>query len=451
MGFHTYRESTTPAAHAAPRYTAPMQRRAFLGTPLLAPALFARLREAIGELDLISTHEHLLSEQERYASQPDFFVLADHYAINDVVSAGMPADTLVQLRDRRSTAAARWRLFEPWWRHARFTGYGQALRIAVRDLYGIAEVSADNAEQLNGAIAAANKPGLYRDILKRRMKLKYGVLDDYWRGEPVRPDPEYFRLARKFDWFCTPANAAAVKRMEEVTGVSITSLDGLVAALERRFQQSREAGLAAVKSTIAYQREILFANPSKTEAAAAFDALMRGNTAARRPLEDYMYRQVLGLAESHGLPFQIHTGIQAGNSNVIANTRPMLAANLLRDYPGLRFDLFHTGWPWPNEVMAMAKMFPNAYADFCWTHILSPASARQALDEMIGAVPSNKILGFGGDYRHVELTYAHSVIARDNIARVLAARVEEKEIGEDEALGLARAFLYDNPATLFGP
>lgn len=433
----------------ARRYTAPMDRRTFLGTPLAATALFARLRQAVGELDLISTHEHLLSEEERYASQPDFFVLADHYAISDVISAGLPADGLIQLRDRKLSAAERWSLFEPWWRHVRHTGYGQALRIAVRDIYNTPEPGAGNIEKLNAAIAAANRPGLYRDILKRRMRLRFGVLDDYWRGEPVRPDPEYFRLARKFDWFCTPANAAAVKHMEEVTGVSITSLDGLVRALERRFQQSLEAGLTAVKSTIAYQRELLFEDASKERAAGAFDALMRGDASRRRPLEDYMFRQVLRLAEAHDLTFQIHTGIQAGNSNIIANTRPLLTANLLRDYPRVRFDLFHTGWPWTNEVMAMAKMFPNAYADFCWTHILSPASARQALDEMIGAVPANKILGFGGDYRHVELTYAHSVIARDNITQVLAARVERKEMSEDEALALARAFLHDNPARLF--
>ena len=100
--------------------------------------------------------------------------------------------------------------------------------------------------------------------------------------------------------------------------------------------------------------------------------------------------------------------------------------------------------------MAIAKMFPNAFVDFCWTHILSPASARRALDEIIDAVPANKILGFGGDYRHVELSFAHSLIARDNIARVLSARVENHLLSEDDALLLARSFLHDNPAALFG-
>ena len=427
-----------------------MQRRTFLGSPLAAPAMFARLREAVGALELISTHEHLLSEEERYGSQPDFFVLADHYAINDLASAGLPAEDMVKLRDRKTPAAERWRLIAPWWTHIRWTGYGEALRIALRDIYGVAEVNAGNIERVNAVIAAANKPGLYHDILKRRMRLRYAVLDDYWRGEPVRPDPAYFRLARKFDWFCTPADAKAVKRMEEVTGVPVTSVDGLVQALEKRFEQSLAAGLTAVKSTIAYQRDLTFEDASEQRAAGAFDALMRGDASRRRPLEDYMFRQVLRLAEAHGLPFQIHTGIQAGNSNVIANTRPLQVANLLRDYPRVRFDLFHAGWPWANEVMAMAKMFPNAYADFCWAHILSPASARQALEEMMGAVPANKILGFGGDYRHVELSYAHSVIARENITRVLAARVEAKEMNEQEALGLARAFLHGNPARLFG-
>lgn len=427
-----------------------MQRRTFLGTTLLSPALFARLREAVGALELVSTHEHLLSEEERYAARPDFFYLADHYAINDLVSAGLPPDDLIAIRDLKRPAAERWRLFEPWWRHVRFTGYGEALRLAIRDIYGVAEVEAGSLERLNAAIAAANKPGLYREILKRRMRLRYAVLDDYWRGDPVRPDPEYFRLARKFDWYCTPADAKAVRRMEEVTEVSITSLDGLAEALEKRFRQSVAAGLTAVKSTIAYQRDLTFARPTKQEAAGAFDALMRGGTTHRRRLEDYMFRQVLGLAEAQGLPVQIHTGIQAGNGNTIANTRPMQVANLLREFPRIRFDLFHTGWPWTGEVMAMAKMFPNAYADFCWTHILSPASARQALEEMMGAVPANKILGFGGDYRHVELSYAHSVMARDNIARVLAGRVEMKEMTEDEALGMARLWLHDNPLALFG-
>lgn len=426
-----------------------MQRRAFLATAAVAPALLRRLSTAIDQLDLISTHEHLLPEAERLATKPDFFTLAGHYAINDLVSAGLdPA------------AANRWEDFAKFWPHVRHTGYGRALRIALRDIYGMEQINASTLPKINDAIAAKNRPGLYRDILKRRTRMRYGVLDDYFHGDPIRPDPEFFVLARKFDWYCTPDSPATIRRMEEVTGVAIPNLKGLEGALERRVEQSLEAGMVAIKSTIAYSRELLFHQVPRAAAERDFESLMRGEAPpvkgprrfTHRPLrrlEDWMFHRVLQLAQAHSLPVQLHTGILAGNANYIPNTRPMLLSNLILLYPRLRFDLFHIGYPWHEEVAALSKMYPNVFADFCWAHILSPATARGALDEMIDAVPANKILGFGGDYRMVELTYAHSRIARDNIARVLAARVEARDLTEDEALHLARLFLHDNPAALF--
>ena len=75
--------------------------------------------------------------------------------------------------------------------------------------------------------------------------------------------------------------------------------------------------------------------------------------------------------------------------------------------------------------------------------------ARAALHEMLDSVPLNKIFGFGGDYRYPELSYAHLMMARRNIARVLAERVEDGSLTEEEAASTAKWLLYDNPAKLF--
>ena len=40
---------------------------------------------------------------------------------------------------------------------------------------------------------------------------------------------------------------------------------------------------------------------------------------------------------------QIHTGFQEGNGNIVANSDPLLLTELLQDFPGVRFDLFHIG------------------------------------------------------------------------------------------------------------
>jgi hypothetical protein len=64
-------------------------------------------------------------------------------------------------------------------------------------------------------------------------------------------------------------------------------------------------------------------------------------------------------------------------------------------------------------------------------------------------IPSNKILGFGGDFIYAELTYAHAKMARRAVAQVLAAKVGEGFCSETEALELGRRILYDNAAALF--
>lgn len=421
--------------------------------------LAARIRAAVEAIEVVNSHEHIIPEQERVSQTVDFFTLAGHYAVNDVISAGMAPESVSA---KGLTAEERWRAFEPYWRYARFTGYGQALRIAIRDIYGVGEISAATIPKINEAIARRNRPGLYRYVLKERARIRYAVLDDYWNAAPVRPDPEFFVLARKFDRFILPATAKDIGELEKLTGVSITSLRHLKQAMERSFAQSIEAGMVAVKSTIAYARELRFAEAGEQAAAADFLRLVRGEVKlpegfrgrVERPfraLEDHMFHHLMRLAEAHRLPVQLHTGILAGNGAFITNTNPVGLTNLFYLYPQVQFDLFHIGYPYQNELIALAKLFPNVHVDFCWAHIISPVAARAALHEMLETVPVNKILGFGGDYRYPELSYAHLVMARRNIARVLTEKVEEGLFEEDEAAEVARLLLADNAARLFPP
>jgi predicted TIM-barrel fold metal-dependent hydrolase len=440
-----------------------MRRRSFLSSTIAAPAsaaLLSSLRDEIGKLDIVSSHEHLLWEEERIAAKAGLFTLISHYLLNDAVSAGLPPATAKTLEDGKIPLRERWAAFEPYYRAARFTGYGQAFRIAMNDIYGIGEVNASTVENAEAAIRAMNKPGLYEEVLQRRAKILYGVLDDYWHGDPMRPDARFFVLARKLDWFIAPGNAAALKNMEKATGVAVTSLAGLKSAMEKRLEQSIAQGMIALKSTLAYSREIRFDEVSEADAERDFEALAKDGRRApegtrrftERPyrnLEDHMFHHAMRLAEARGLPVQIHTGTLAGNAGWVENTRPMHLQNLFNLYPKVTFDLFHIGYPYIHEVTVLGKLFPNVHVDFCWAHVLSPATARRALAEMLDAMPYTKILGFGGDYRYVELTYAHAVMARENIARVLAEKVAEGWCTEADAVEIAKALLAGNAARLF--
>jgi predicted TIM-barrel fold metal-dependent hydrolase len=163
-----------------------------------------------------------------------------------------------------------------------------------------------------------------------------------------------------------------------------------------------------------------------------------------------MFHHLVRLIDAHQIPFQIHTGLLAGNAGVIENTKPTLLTNLFYLYPRVKFDLFHIGYPYHQEMAVLGKLFPNVYPDFCWSHIVSPAGSRQVLDEYLETIPVNKILGFGGDYRYPELSYAHAKIARRNVARVLAGKVEDGLFTEEQALEVARMLLRENAVQVFG-
>ena len=446
-------------------------RRTFFGamSALAAPQtstpsgaeLNRELLAAIEQIPLVNTHEHIIPEEERTSSRIDFFTLAGHYAINDVISAGLSGDDLAVVRNSDALPAQRWRAFEPFWKSASLTGYGQALRIAIQDIYGIDRISGSTLPEINRRIEAANRPGLYEELLIRRSNIAYSVLDDYWNAAPVRPDPKFFVCARKFDRFVAPQSVSDIRKLEELTDVSITGLAGLKRAMETSFKQSLDIGMVTVKSTLAYSREIHYAEVSEREAESSLQSLIVANGKAPagfrsrvdrpfRPMEDHMFHHLIGLAAAHGVPVQIHTGLHAGNGNFIENSKPTHLTNLFFLFPQVQFDLFHMSYPYQGEAAAIAKVFPNVYIDLCWAHIISPSAARRALHEMLDTVPSNKIFGYGGDYRYPELSYAHAKIARRNVAQVLAEKLSEGSCSEDDALALGRKLLHDNPDALFG-
>ena len=87
----------------------------------------------------------------------------------------------------------------------------------------------------------------------------------------------------------------------------------------------------------------------------------------------------------------------------------------------------------------------------CWTHSISPRTARSALSEWLEYVPHNRIIGFGGDSAYwLEHTVGDLINTRTNLAMVLAERVEAGETTESQAVDLARKLVFDNAAELYG-
>jgi hypothetical protein len=234
--------------------------------------------------------------------------------------------------------------------------------------------------------------------------------------------------------------------------ISVSNLSEYENVIRKYFEDGIDYGMVGVKSGLAYSRILLFDNVPKRKAEAIFDKMLTGlsiNQKEIKVLQDYLMHCVLKLVDEFDIPIQIHTGLQAGNGNIITNSNPTHLSNLFMEYPEIDFCLFHGGYPYGGELSTLAKNFPNVFIDMCWLYVISPSYSERYLHEWLETVPVAKIMAFGGDYNFVEAVYAHSVIAREIISNVLLEKVRTGYFSEKEAIGAAVKILRENALRIF--
>ena len=428
------------------------------------------IRKHVDSIRLIDTHEHLPPESERVNKVVD--VLSQfylHYTSSDLISAGMSMEDLIYIKDTKIPLDYRWAVFEPWWEKIKNTGYSRCMEIAARDLYGVNGINSETYKQLSKKMMDRNREGLYKWVLKEKAGIDICILDTLTHDYQV--DSDLFVPVLRVSEYASPMNKKDLELLGKQFGNPIHSLGDYINLVKGRFD-ALEGKVAAVKIALAYNRSLHFEKRTYSEAEESLNKMFKTKGFHRvpiadteysetildgpgkeelLPLQDYLVHLTIQEASRRGLPIQIHTGLHEGNQNIVSNSNPELLVNLFLEYGDAKFDIFHGSWPYSNRLSALAKNFQNVYIDMCWMHIISPSRARSALDEWLDEVPVNKIMGFGGDYLCVEGSYGHSVMARENVAKVLANKVDDGIYDIDEAKKYATWILRDNPKNLFFP
>ena len=410
-----------------------------------------RISAAVRAIRLVDIHEHLSAEAERLKIEPSLFNLL-HYVSSDMWADGMDRQEGARTLGKASVPlSTQWELIAPYWANVRTTAYGRSLLRAVRDLYGIDDISESTYGEISRKIREANRPGWYRHVLKERAGIDVSISDIGRTGAAL--DPELFRAVLRLDHFLLVPQGPANVAKEQ--GATIGSLADWESALERAFVSAREKGFVGIKSGVAYERPLDFAAVDRAEADALFnqakslEAAGPANWSRHTALQDYMFGRIADLCARHDLPLQIHTGFFFDTWRNVTQTNPSLLVPFIARHKTTRFVLMHAGYPYGSELLAMAKNLPNVTIDMSWAYIISPTFARRFLDEAIETVPADKILGFGGDYEVPEGAYAHAMLCREVVAKVLADKVSAGYWSEEEALGFARAILRENAIRTF--
>lgn len=407
------------------------------------------LKKRVDQTTLVDSHEHLPDEVERLHGPKRWTHLLRHYFSDDFVSAGLNHDSVFGEDCDTTEPLVLWKKLEPYWTAVKNTGYGQATRIAMRELYGIEELNEHTVSKLQEAVEKSITKGFYRRFLQ-----------DHAGIESCQVDRGPYSETRQPEFLLQDINIVAMQNVREVQGISgrvgttVRDLSDWHETI-RLFFKKYAPFATAIKSQIAYERGIDFERVSPEAAEEPCKKRLENQELSpneQKRLQDHLFWFCVQQANEHALPVKLHTGYYVGNNYMSMeriSKNPAQAAELCRISPETRWMFMHTCYPYGREMIAVAKHFSNANLQTCWAWIIDPIGTKNFLKEYIVTAPSNKIHVFGGDYWTVENVVGHARIARNGVFLALSELVEDGYLSEKDALELVEPLLRGNARRIF--
>ena len=422
------------------------------------PADFRKqLQSKVKETLFIDTHEHLLEEDVRLKADHarikanDWSFLLSHYLDSDLLTAGMPKEIHQAFFSPQTDPIKKWDLLEPYWPSVRHTGYGQAVEIAIRELYGVSSLSRETVAKIQEGYLKRIQPGFYRDILRNTAGIESCQVNCL--SSPFSESKEPLLLMQDISiiGMHIGPNISAYAPM---TGIEVKDLQDWHAVIDFWFKKYGPYAVA-VKSQAAYSRNLDFAEVPAETAEPVFKKKLNKEAltpAEQKLLEDHLFWYCVRKATEYKLPVKLHTGYYAGQNSMPLSRlqgNPGAITDLCQKAPDTNFIFMHICYPYYEELIAAAKQFTNAHVDMCWAWIISPVASVNFLKQYLVTAPANKVLTFGGDYIPVEPVAGHAAIARRGIVNALMQLVEENWLNPEDALGLVEPIMRGNANRIF--
>ncbi|MCX5758487.1 MAG: amidohydrolase family protein [Candidatus Hydrogenedentes bacterium] len=405
---------------------------------------------------LVDTHEHVWEEAHRLKTKdganpfpaPDFGILLTHYTDSDLQVSGMPADDCAKLRSYHVAPRDKWKLVAPYYARCRHTGYQQCVRESVRALFDEDDLREDNCEAISRKLFDGMKPGYYRHVLRDVANIEYAQVNNLETAvfmETAQPD----LLAQDISTVAL-GSGLSVEPVLEFAKRDASDLKQWHEVIDWCFATYGPRAIAT-KNQSAYGRRLDYALVSEADATPLF-ARFRQNDDSLSPaelkaLQDHLFHYCVDKAIEYNLPVKLHTGYYAGHGGMPLERLRQNASDLcpiLQAHPKAKFILMHIDYPYQDEVIALAKHYPNAYVDLCWAWIINPTASVRFVKEFLMAAPACKLFTFGGDYCAVELVPGHARVARKGLAQAIGELAESGWLEENDIPGVVDRIMRGN-------
>ncbi len=414
---------------------------------------YQQIKRALDAVPAIDAHEHLQSPQDMRGQ------------VNTPDGKGMTLASLWQNSyfswTTRSTPWPESGDFDQWWQtaqhdfdNAHAQSFYRYMLPAFRDLYGVDfdTITGQQARQLNQQIFQNyQKSDWVEQVVTERANIELIIVDPFWSRIGAQRDYKFSVPVLNVTSMIEASHPDRTKAVgdspfafAQKQNLPVDTFDEFLQVVEEIVRQAAEGDCVALKTTQAYLRTIEFAEVDRSRAETIY-----GKTPAKisaqeqKDFEDFMFWHFCRLAAQYELPFQIHTG-QAR----IQGSNPLLLCDAIERNPETKFVLFHGGYPWVSETAVIGMKYRNVWIDSCWLPTLSYTMAKRAYQEILEAVPANRVL-WGGDSLDAEGLYGATAFTRQCLAEALADKVQPGELRLEHAHKIGRQIMRENALELY--
>jgi hypothetical protein len=248
-------------------------------------------------------------------------------------------------------------------------------------------------------------------------------------------------------------------KQEAVNGLP-ADLAGYESFVRGTLAANQKKGGVAMKFEAAYFRSLHFSDPPREKAEAIYSKYHRGGVPTAeeyRLFQDYIFRVLIDQAGKLKLPVHFHSAVGIGDYFSLRGGNPLNLENVLRDprYSNVSFVLIHGGYPYTLDMIWLTAA-KNVYTDSSLMgYYVYPSELKNILKQWISLYPEKIMFASDAfpfnDAVGAEETFWLAVrSARTAVAAALAELVSEGAFTEEKALELARLYLHDNAAKLYG-
>ena len=438
-----------------------MKKHLFLISTLLLTACqessYDKIKDYLDTIEIVDAHEHLQMPGDSAAF--NFFNTISYFPA-DLASAG--ASTAYDQKNGSFNVDTLWSRLGKYYNYSRATSYHEQFMNTLRILYDYDKpyLVKEDIKPLYDRMVINNYMNYpqWFDKVYHKEKFKTMIIDQYWNVFNPVVDTSYFSLVCNINNCVKLVSEAAGNKkitsdknllhLMQSNEVITPTLDDYTNLVDSVLSIFKNNGAVCLKNTLAYTRSLDFEEIPYSEAIAIFNKKSSLDWKEKKMLEDFVFHHIIQKSIEIDLPIQIHTGYLAGNNCRLDNGQPMKLLNILIKYPNAKFILFHGGFPWTNDYVALGKNFTNVYLDMVWLPQISKTEAIRIFHEILDCVPYNKIM-WGGDVSRIDDTAGSLELGKEVVATVLAERIEKGWMTEDLATEIAKSVFRDNAMALF--